>query len=734
MIISSTLTFNSCLWLFVAVSFLFYLPHSAGAQHSTSDSLDALINQTPSQDKINLYQNVIIKLWRNDPGLALQYANDAIEHSKKLNDLHATAIATRLYGGTLYYLGSYDSALLYAKKAYKLSVASGDSALIASSLSNIGLDYVQMGSYPEALENLLLALSIKRKIKLNYALGITLNNIGLVYIKLKDYTKAREFLKEAMLVSEQLQDEDARLYASNNLGFSYLYDGNLNEAFDYFTQSLRISESRFNLSWRAVAYIGLGQTHLANQEPVLARQCYDQALTLYKEINDKVGIAEAYYLISRVHFQNNNMDSALQFINLSRHYGDATGSRERKLDAYKLLEDVYTHQHRYDSALFYKSRFMELRDSMFNESQSRTLANIEVRVSEEEAGQVLASKDSLIQKKTTQTYFLIALVLIIFFFSIILYWSYKAQARLSIDLQEKNIKIFNQKDEIQAQKEELQANQEKLEIAQKQIEEQNKELAKYNKQLIKTVDKRTRELELANEELKVANLELDNFIYKSSHDIKGPLVRLLGVCNVAMMDIKDEVSREYFTMFHQTAQHLNELFDRLKIVNDIGSVELARSPIQFNAIIDNAKNRLKHIDIFQNIEIQVTNLNTQEFISDPFLMETIFYNMLENAVRFQKKDSEGNFIQITIEDTKQHVRLRFVDNGIGIQADNLQHVFNMFSKAAQEHKTIGLGLYTVKQCVTKLNGSIVLNNNNQHFTEFEILLPFPFHTATSSTT
>ncbi len=46
----------------------------------------------------------------------------------------------------------------------------------------------------------------------------------------------------------------------------------------------------------------------------------------------------------------------------------------------------------------------------------------------------------------------------------------------------------------------------------------------------------------------------------------------------------------------------------------------------------------------------------------------------------------------------------------------------MFSQAALEHQTVGLGLYIVKQCVTKLNGNINLVRSNQRNTEFEIVL------------
>ncbi len=149
---------------------------------------------------------------------------------------------------------------------------------------------------------------------------------------------------------------------------------------------------------------------------------------------------------------------------------------------------------------------------------------------------------------------------LIFVFAITVYWYYKVQKRLGLDLTRKNQEIVSQKEEIESQKESIVLNHSELERAHAIIKDQNIELAQLNNKLQSTVDIRTKELEMANHELRFANLELDNFIYKSSHDIKGPLVRLLGVCHVALLDIQDEKSREYFLMLHKTAKHINEIF------------------------------------------------------------------------------------------------------------------------------------------------------------------------------
>jgi sensor histidine kinase regulating citrate/malate metabolism len=99
--------------------------------------------------------------------------------------------------------------------------------------------------------------------------------------------------------------------------------------------------------------------------------------------------------------------------------------------------------------------------------------------------------------------------------------------------------------------------------------------------------------------------------------------------------------------------------------------------------------------------------------------------MIENAVKFQKKsDQTYKFIRIGIKKDQSEIKISLVDNGIGIKEADQDHMYKMFSKAALEHQNVGLGLYIVKQCLSKLDGTINLLRNKEKLTEFEIRIPF----------
>src|SRR5690606_13860165 len=118
------------------------------------------------------------------------------------------------------------------------------------------------------------------------------------------------------------------------------------------------------------------------------------------------------------------------------------------------------------------------------------------------------------------------------------------------------------------------------------IENQNKQLTSLNRNLEKMVDARTVELQVANEALKRVNDELDNFSYKTSHDIRGPLASLKGMCNVAIMDVKDQLALSYFTKLDATAERLNTILTRLLIINQINNSSASHELIDFKSIVE----------------------------------------------------------------------------------------------------------------------------------------------------
>lgn len=674
---------------------------------------------------MDAYQALVINNWLNRPFASMEYADQALAFAAEQNNPRFTSIAKRLKGGVYLYLGNFDSSLSCNLAATQIAIELKDSTLISNGYNNIGFTYYHFGSFPTALEYLLRSIELKRKLKLVYGLGQTLNNIGLVYTQLKDYTRARQYLTEAVSEMQRIGDKNLTLYSFNNLGFTYLDEGRLQEALPYFNRALSLADEVDNMNWHASALSGKAQIlkQLGSADSALI--LFTHSLKLRNRIEDKKGISEIYYFLAEMKVNVSQFDSALHFVRLSQRYATEARVRQRKIANYRLASTIFEKQKRFDSAFHYQTRYISLRDSLFNENMVREISKLQQTLREEESKKELAKKDEELKRKTTITNYLIVTFLIAVLFSLALYRSYKLQKQLSKNLRTSNKDLSLKSQEIQQQKESLQLSNNELKEARERIHVQNLQLEELNRHLQNTVDLRTRELDAASRELRIVSLELDNFIYKSSHDIKGPLVRLLGICHVALLDIQEAKSREYFEMLYESARHLNDIFDRLKAVSDINASGLAREPINFQSLLEKVKYDLKDMEGFQSIEM-FSNIDTSiVYESDPFLLETIFKNMLENAIRFQRKsDSHKKFIATRIEAKSQNIVISFVDNGIGINENAIEDIFKMFSKAALEHHNVGLGLYMVRQCVNKLEGIIRLVKNKEGYTEFQITLPW----------
>jgi len=153
-------------------------------------------------------------------------------------------------------------------------------------------------------------------------------------------------------------------------------------------------------------------------------------------------------------------------------------------------------------------------------------------------------------------------------------------------------------------------------------------------------------------------------------------------------------------------------------------MEIQYKPIDLREIVSNVENRLATMEGFSGVEFRHQIDTDTTWHSDPFLVETILHNMIENAVKFHKKSGVPNkFIDIKARKQDRKVLISITDNGIGIKDSDTEHIFKMFSKAALEHKTVGLGLYIVKESVSKLRGEVRLVQNEQKHTEFEVSLP-----------
>lgn len=284
-----------------------------------------------------------------------------------------------------------------------------------------------------------------------------------------------------------------------------------------------------------------------------------------------------------------------------------------------------------------------------------------------------------------------------------------------------NQEILVQKEEIETQNKLLLQKNAEISKAKQALDTINKQLVDTNANLEDKVEERTSSLKQMNEELINANNELDKFIYRASHDLKGPIARLLGVSVLAKMDNKDETLREYIDLIEKGAFDINKVLNKLNNIHFINKEILQTDIIDFEKIINACKpNLLTYIDI-DDLEINLVTETKFHLRSDYNLMRIIVENLLENAVIFRK--TKKAIVTVHLGTDQKSIILSVHDHGLGILKEQHDKIFEMFYRGSQKSKGNGLGLYLVKKAVQKLQGRVEVESEEGKYSRFTILLP-----------
>lgn len=235
-------------------------------------------------------------------------------------------------------------------------------------------------------------------------------------------------------------------------------------------------------------------------------------------------------------------------------------------------------------------------------------------------------------------------------------------------------------------------------------------------------------LNLQFEQLKKTNYELDKFVYSVSHDLRAPLASVLGIINVAELEVLTPVHKNYLDLIRESIQRLDGFIWDILDYSRNKRMSLQIEKINFQQLIKEMQNNLRLIKGADRLKVTVEIHDTVPFYSDKIRIAIILNNIFSNAIKYQdfKKGSSNLDISVAISYDKATIVMR--DNGIGIPPKHLDKVFDMFYRAHDISKGSGLGLYIAKETVAKLQGSIKVESEYGVFTTFEISLANLFNT------
>lgn len=229
---------------------------------------------------------------------------------------------------------------------------------------------------------------------------------------------------------------------------------------------------------------------------------------------------------------------------------------------------------------------------------------------------------------------------------------------------------------------------------------------------------------LAEIKLQEKNNELDAFVYKASHDLKGPLASIIGVTNIAREEVKDSSAHRYFDLITKSARRLDGILTELLDLTRINKASLVIEPVDVHTLIEEIIHSLKHLPHSEKTDF-ITDIQIEKpFYSDKKMLVSILQNLIVNAVNYQDTQrTDRPFVKVTAFIRNEKAVFKVEDNGVGIPEKIQSRVFEMFYRGNTLSKGSGLGLYLVKSALEKLKGNIELQSEPGVGSVFTVTIP-----------
>jgi len=234
------------------------------------------------------------------------------------------------------------------------------------------------------------------------------------------------------------------------------------------------------------------------------------------------------------------------------------------------------------------------------------------------------------------------------------------------------------------------------------------------------------ELAGRNEELLKINNELDSFVYSVSHNLRAPLMSVLGLLNLVKSESDTHNLDQYHHMMEESIHKLDNTVKEILDYSRNARQEIQVGPIDLRNLIKETLDKMQFMPGFELLDIQLL-VDDHEFYSDFYRVSVILNNVISNAIKYldQSKSKPSLVVTVTIDDKK--AKLSFQDNGVGIDNVLLPKVFDMFFRATNKNEGSGLGLYIVKEASEKLHGKIEIESTVGTGTLITVEIPNHVH-------
>ena len=443
----------------LTLTLLFFFSAVCWSQNKTADSLVSVLQKTKNDIDRAKILNLIADVYKStDPKLMLQYANQALQLSTKINFKLAEGNARLNLGNANVIIGNYPVALQNFSSAQTIFenelVADSDNSIeikngLARAYGSIGIVFSEQNGYGKALQYQIKALKIYEETNNLEKCARLYNNIGIVYKSQGSDFKALSYFIKCLKIQEKIKDETIGI-TTTNIGNVYLHQKNYAKAFEYYTKAQQLFEKYPNSRGLGELYNNLGLYYKQTNNAKEALKIFDKAIQTFSSINDKFGISDTYFYIGEIYLEQNKWNESLVAITKSLTLAKELGVIEQVQNAEKRLSEIYEKQHNTIEALKHLKLYNIAKDSVANAENIRSSVRAEMNF-EFDKKEALQKKEQekreLIYNETSkrhqqQIIFIILFILLVFGIVFLIY--NRLQLKKTLTLQ-KELAEYEQK-------------------------------------------------------------------------------------------------------------------------------------------------------------------------------------------------------------------------------------------------------------------------------------------------
>jgi signal transduction histidine kinase len=275
----------------------------------------------------------------------------------------------------------------------------------------------------------------------------------------------------------------------------------------------------------------------------------------------------------------------------------------------------------------------------------------------------------------------------------------------------------------------------------RELQAAQEELSALNAGLEDRIQERT-------EDLMQANQEIQRYAYIVTHDLRAPLVNIMGFTaeldealkaiqqlldapeTGPTQDVLDQARRaakedlpEAIGFIRSSTRKMDGLINAILKISRDGRRPLQPERIDLEAVVRASGDAIQHQIADADGELDIS-VNVSNFVSDRFSIEQIIGNLFDNAVKYRAPDRPLRLAVKAFPLNRLKIGIDIIDNGRGIAPEDHERVFDLFRRAGVQDKAgEGIGLAQVRSLVRNMGGEIKVKSELGKGTTFMIRLP-----------